>query len=173
MPANRWMDKHIVISILCILLRNKKEWITNTHNMYQSKKHDVEWTKQDTERAYFVWSHLSKTLKTITATYNCKQEISHCLQLGFRRGGRLTPKGGGTFLVVQWLRLHLPMQGVQDPSLMWKPRSHMPQCTIKIFWKKEKKGEGLEEFSGVMEVFYILLGKRLHECIYWSKFIKL
>ena len=32
----------------------------------------------------------------------------------------------GTFLVVQWLRLHLPMQGVQLPSLVRDLRFHMP-----------------------------------------------
>ena len=32
----------------------------------------------------------------------------------------------GTFLVVQWLRLHLPMQGVKVPSLVGEPRPRMP-----------------------------------------------
>ena len=32
----------------------------------------------------------------------------------------------GTSLVVQWLRLHLPMQGVRDHSLVRELRSHMP-----------------------------------------------
>ena len=31
-----------------------------------------------------------------------------------------------TSLVVQWLRLHLPIQGVQFQSLGEEPRSHMP-----------------------------------------------
>ena len=31
----------------------------------------------------------------------------------------------GTSLVVQWLRFHLPMQGVRVPS--WELRSHMPR----------------------------------------------
>ena len=31
----------------------------------------------------------------------------------------------GTFLAVQWLGLHLPMHGVQFPSLVREPRSHM------------------------------------------------
>ena len=32
----------------------------------------------------------------------------------------------GTSLAVQWLRLHLPMQGVQGPSLIRELGSHMP-----------------------------------------------
>ena len=32
----------------------------------------------------------------------------------------------GTSLAVQWLRLHLPMQGVQVGSLVGELRSHMP-----------------------------------------------
>ena len=32
----------------------------------------------------------------------------------------------GTSLVVQWLRLHLPMQNLQAGSLVWELRSHMP-----------------------------------------------
>ena len=32
----------------------------------------------------------------------------------------------GTPLVVQWLRLHFPVQGVHVRSLMGKLRSHMP-----------------------------------------------
>ena len=32
-----------------------------------------------------------------------------------------------TSLVVQWLRLHLPVQGVQVQSLVGELRSHMPQ----------------------------------------------
>ena len=31
------------------------------------------------------------------------------------------------FLVVQWLRIHLPMQGTQVGYLVSKLRSHMPQ----------------------------------------------
>ena len=34
----------------------------------------------------------------------------------------------GTSLAVQWLRLHLLMQGVQIPFLVGKLRSHMPQA---------------------------------------------
>ena len=33
----------------------------------------------------------------------------------------------GTSLAVQWLRLHLPMQGVRVRSLVWELRSHMPR----------------------------------------------
>ena len=32
-----------------------------------------------------------------------------------------------TSLVVQWFRLHLPVQGVQVQSLVGELRSHMPQ----------------------------------------------
>ena len=32
----------------------------------------------------------------------------------------------GTSLVVQWVRLHLPMQGVRAPSLVEELRTHMP-----------------------------------------------
>ena len=31
----------------------------------------------------------------------------------------------GTSLVVQWLRIHLPMQGMQVPSLVWELSSYM------------------------------------------------
>ena len=31
----------------------------------------------------------------------------------------------GTSLVVQWLRIHLPVQGMQVPSLVRELRSHM------------------------------------------------
>ena len=34
---------------------------------------------------------------------------------------------GGTSLVVQWLRLRLPIQGVQVRSLVGNLRSHMPR----------------------------------------------
>ena len=34
--------------------------------------------------------------------------------------------GGGTSLVVQWLRIRLPMQGTCVRSLVWELRSHMP-----------------------------------------------
>jgi len=33
----------------------------------------------------------------------------------------------GTSLAVQWLRLHLPMQGVWVQSLVRELRSHMPE----------------------------------------------
>ena len=33
----------------------------------------------------------------------------------------------GTSLVVQWLRILLPMQGMQVQSLVGELRSHMPQ----------------------------------------------
>ena len=33
----------------------------------------------------------------------------------------------GTSLVVQWLRVRLPTQGMKVPSLVGEPRSHMPQ----------------------------------------------
>ena len=43
-----------------------------------------------------------------------------------------------TFLVFQWLELHLPMQGVQVQSLVRKLRSHMPggQKTEKVKQKQ-------------------------------------
>ena len=44
---------------------------------------------------------------------------------------------GGTFLVVQWLRLHLPMQGVQVQSLVRELRSHMP-CNQKTKYKTKQ-----------------------------------
>ena len=36
----------------------------------------------------------------------------------------------GTSLAVQWLRLCLPMQGVQVQSLVGEPRLHMPPSQI-------------------------------------------
>ena len=49
------------------------------------------------------------------------------LDLG-RSCGASKGRAGGTCLVVQWLRLCLPMQGVQVPSLVEELRFHMPQC---------------------------------------------
>ena len=44
----------------------------------------------------------------------------------------------GTFLVVQWLRPHLPMQGVRVQFLVRELRSHMPQApkNQKMKWKQ-------------------------------------
>ena len=33
-------------------------------------------------------------------------------------------KNGGTSLVVQWLRIRLPMQGTQVQSLLWEDPTH-------------------------------------------------
>ena len=38
----------------------------------------------------------------------------------------------GTLLAVQWLRLHLPMQGVWVQSLVRELRSHMPRGQKKL-----------------------------------------
>ena len=39
----------------------------------------------------------------------------------------------GAILVVQWLRICLPMQETQDRSLFWELRFHMPQaCASQI-----------------------------------------
>ena len=48
---------------------------------------------------------------------------------------RSTP---GTCLVVQWLRLPLPMQGVQVPSLVGELRRHLP-CGQKPKHKTQKQ----------------------------------
>ena len=45
----------------------------------------------------------------------------------------------GTFLVVQWLRLHLPMQGAWVQSLLGKLRSHMLNGISK---KRTRQKEG-------------------------------
>ena len=45
---------------------------------------------------------------------------------------------GGTSLVVQWLRLHLPMQGVWVQSLVAELRSHMPPGQKKTEHKQQK-----------------------------------
>ena len=44
----------------------------------------------------------------------------------------------GSSLVVQWLRLHLPMQGVQVWSLVWELNSHMPRYQRNIEKKKTR-----------------------------------
>ena len=44
----------------------------------------------------------------------------------------------GTSLVVQWLRLMLPMQGVRVQSLVGELKSHMP-CDVAKNYKKKKK----------------------------------
>ena len=38
---------------------------------------------------------------------------------------------GGTYLVVQWLRIHLAMQGTPVQSLVGELRSHIPQGITK------------------------------------------
>ena len=44
----------------------------------------------------------------------------------------LKRKSQGTSLVAQWLRIHLPMQGAQVPSLVWEDpaccRAAKPMC---------------------------------------------
>ena len=42
-----------------------------------------------------------------TTRLSGKQDIRHCLKMGF-----------GTSLVVQWLRIRLPVQGTKVPSLV-------------------------------------------------------
>ena len=46
---------------------------------------------------------------------------------GFPRGNSWKAMGTGTSLVVQWLRIHLGMQGTQVQSLVGELRSLMPQ----------------------------------------------
>ena len=47
-----------------------------------------------------------------------------------QKGGNvLSIKYWGTSLVVQWLRIHLPKQGMWVGSLIWELRSHMPWAT--------------------------------------------
>ena len=45
----------------------------------------------------------------------------------------------GTSLVVQWLRLCLPMQGVQFQSLVMELRSHMAHAAKTLKRKQQKK----------------------------------
>ena len=47
---------------------------------------------------------------------------------GHQNKRKIRIRKGGDFLVVQWLRLHLPTQGVQVWSLIWELRSHVPHC---------------------------------------------
>ena len=56
----------------------------------------------------------------------------NCKKLSTERGpGGESPRAPltarGISLAVQWLRLHLPKQGVQVGSLVWEVRSHMLQ----------------------------------------------
>ena len=51
----------------------------------------------------------------------------------------------GTFLVVQWLRLHFPMQRVWVQSLFGEVRSHMPQGQKKN--KKQKTKQHCKKFN--------------------------
>ena len=55
----------------------------------------------------------------------CKQTITLIGKFAYVVLNQESPRG--TALVVQWLRLRLPMQGVQAWSLVGKLRSHMPQ----------------------------------------------
>ena len=53
--------------------------------------------------------------------------ITKRLLLNWRLGLLYVEKvNGGTFMVVQWLTLHLPMQGIRVRSLVRELRSHMP-----------------------------------------------
>ena len=44
----------------------------------------------------------------------------------------------GTSLVVQWLRIHLPMQGTRVPSLVGELRSHVLQASRALVLQLEK-----------------------------------
>ena len=57
---------------------------------------------------------------------NCRAGIGRNDPEGHLGGGSQPGKGlEGTSLVVQWLRIRLPMQGTQAPSLAREPRVHM------------------------------------------------
>ena len=67
---------------------------------------------------------------------------------GMIRGGRQTTDklrrkltGQGTSLVVQWLRICLPMQGTWVSSLVWELRSHMAQEVSLCAPKREASGQ--------------------------------
>ena len=47
--------------------------------------------------------------------------------------------GLGTSLVVQWLRCHLPMKGVQVQPLVRHLRSHIPHCQKPKQYIKQKQ----------------------------------
>ena len=51
-----------------------------------------------------------------------RQALRDKIQEGF-----LTEKEPGTSLMVQWLRICLPRQGMQIHPLVGEPKSHMPQ----------------------------------------------
>ena len=42
--------------------------------------------------------------------------------------GGQTKLSYGTSMMVQWLKIHLPMQRMQVPSLVWELKSHTPWC---------------------------------------------
>ena len=46
---------------------------------------------------------------------------------GYERRSKLRNGWLGSSLVVQWLRIHCPKQGMWVQSLVWELRSHMPQ----------------------------------------------
>ena len=50
------------------------------------------------------------------------QKVNHALQTKLKKNGFL-----GTSLMVQWLRIRLPMQGTRVQSLVGELRSHMPR----------------------------------------------
>ena len=49
---------------------------------------------------------------------------------GYERRSKLRNGWLGSSLVVQWLRIHLPKQGMWVQSLVWELRSHMPQGIV-------------------------------------------
>ena len=63
---------------------------------------------------------------------------------------KITLDTKGTSPVVQWLRLHLPMQGTRVQSLMGELRSHMPRGVAK---EKRKKIRHRNYKFGMLYVF--------------------
>ena len=60
----------------------------------------------------------------------------------------------GTFQAVQWLRLHLPMQGVRVRSLVWKLRSHMP-CDHKTKTLKNNRSNSVTNSISTFKMVHI------------------
>ena len=102
---------------------------------------------QSTCKASFLQPHSEGSKGSISShTHVYQTVLEECHTLKIKLWGHATSKGGisyfqslswevcstnkkrskGTFLVVQWLRLHLPAWGLWVWPLVREPRSHMP-----------------------------------------------
>ena len=66
--------------------------------------------------------HSSGTLSKKNVT---EEEVLGCVKR--KKKDQVKENNGGTSLVVQWLRIHRPMQGTRVQTLVRERRSHVPR----------------------------------------------